>query len=399
MTKKKKVVPFQAKKTKNSEYDQAKALIEKDLSEGVNPYSVAPFAMLTYLNIKMKETPIAELADLYEAYMPDKETMSRVAENDPEFEQNQIFYLILGLYYLLENKNGQKIFREVIEWAPFPSEKKELSKWPTEGTFSLFTLKTKNKQTFYHDELLGKDFPTDIPADQVRQVQTMVPNHGAIQFIGLVPPLDPLEKTYDFSFTIPVLFEEKIVREVKQLAKDEDLESAQHYLFALYKISFEAMIHNEDVSPFTEESFSSGFFETSFIPLNKLAGEKNLAFAKRLTSLDPQLVGFPYLKEMQRLLARVIKTFPKLFIERANAVPLIEAMKDIFTDVASDPDDDDLLSDDVYHFWKILIETHLADDIAEIVTKKVSIAYWRKMAGEEEDYLDYMFDGDDDITF
>lgn len=294
-------------------------------------------------------------------------------------------------------KAGRRYFKDFLAWAPFTAEeKKELEQWPKNSVFSLFEIQLKKKQVYFSDRFTGKEYLSALPYEFISRVAEDLLKGQPILFFGVLPPKKTNENFYDIQQTLDFNLRPEMVANLVETYQKSGLADTLVSLFLMYKLELEG-VQLQTPQYEIEEDFSylddMEDFETSFIPLVKMPRETNPTFAKRLLSMDPELAAFPYAKSMQKLLSKTLQTFPKLVVPRTNAVPLIEAIKLLFTDATRDPEEDYYESDDVSHFWTVLIETHLPEDLKSLTAEKVKPEYWQnndEFSGsffDEDDYL------------
>ncbi|MDN6385494.1 MAG: hypothetical protein L0J65_01895, partial [Alkalibacterium sp.] len=118
-----------------------------------------------------------------------------------------------------------------------------------------------------------------------------------------------------------------------------------------------------------------------FYSAGRLSNETDFSFANRLIEQDDMLHGFPYIEQLTQLLVKVIQTFPQLLLTKVNALPLLDAIKILFTDLV----DMDLTAEHNYsnhqgHLWLVLITEHLAEEVAFIQNYQVEPEYWQLKA-------------------
>lgn len=281
-------------------------------------------------------------------------------QNISEFHQPYKKYCeLVHNYYLLTEDKGRKIFQKMLKWFPSESEKDTIVTWPNSFVVSLFR-PIKLDSTIYFEDIRTKEkyqmmTREDVVGDKIKTVRS--------PFLSLLVPSD---KEY---VTDTVLECENFDLIDPDATKNLSKQDWEKYILYWYRTNLLKTV-NRKHSEFEEEN-------VKFYSAGRLTNETGFEFAKRLIEQDDLLSEFPYLEKLTQFLLKVIQTFPQLLLDKVNAIPLLDAIKIIFTDLDIDLTAEDNYSNHQGHLWLVLIMENFPVEVATIQRYQVEPEFWQ----------------------
>ncbi|MGJ0706141.1 hypothetical protein [Enterococcus avium] len=351
-------------------FDESQSLAEikeklrKAMAVNNDPYTVA----LLGLNMRYTYTLGTEPNDGFASFLAERiwnrYDLDDFLSDNQESEALNSYLQLLAMYYLISEDTRQ--FKKIVNWLPglTPTQKQLILSWPRKMILSVFKISVENNLVSFQD----------IKDDEVYSISFADPNiprELAKYDTPLLTFIVPTDTDYLSTMALSCQPSEdlkKILREAKS-KKDSEL--------ALINWFF-------DTAPEISE-FSDDLFDQEFHPAARKKNESTIDFARRLLAQDDKIIHFKYYDQFEGLMIKVIDTFPQMFFSAANAFPLLQAMKQLFT-LKSEVEDflnPNFLSD----FWELLIREHLPKEVKKLKRYRVSDDYW-----DEGDYeLDLSF--------
>lgn len=292
---------------------------------------------------------ILDFTKKYEASINEVEELQQSSEL---LDSYQMYCYLICTYYLLTEEKGKKIFEQLLAWFPSKKGKETIATWPATFIASLFRLIELEGNIYFEDIRTQKRYKMILCDEEIiNEIKSF-----RSPLLSLLVPTDKgyvtdmILETETFSLIDPAA--------TKNLSKKD----WEEHLFHWYKDNLLKSVTEENV-----EFYSAG----------RLPNETDFSFANRLIEQDDMLHGFPYIEQLTQLLVKVIQTFPQLLLNQVNALPLLDAIKVLFTDLV----DMDLTAEHNYsnhqgHLWLVLITESLAEEVAFIQNYQVEPEYW-----------------------
>jgi len=280
-------------------------------------------------------------------------------QNISEFSQPYKEYCeLVHNYYLLTEDKGKKIFQEMLNWFSPENEKETIATWPNNFVVSLFR-PIELDNTIYFEDIRTKEkyqmlIREDLEGDQIESVHS--------PFLSLLVPsdkeymADTILKCEDFDLIDP--------NTTKNLSKKD----WEKYIFYWYRMNLLKSVKLKHAK-FEEE-------EANFYSAGRLSNESDFEYANRLIKQDVLLPEFPYLGKLTQLLLKVIQTFPQLLLTKVNAIPLLDAIKILFTDLDIELSAEDNYSNHQGHLWLVLIMETFPEEVKSIQRYQVDPEFW-----------------------
>lgn len=325
------------------------------LTEGNDPYTLALSMMVQYLNqeqVMKNEKNIIAFLDKYE---PNSEVVVQLASNEALANFYQGYMLIIHMLYLLNHSKGQQVFQKAVDWLPQTKEEKEfIRSWQSSYVFSVFAPKKKNGKFCFVDTRNGKEYLTQQAYEKV------VPNHIDVSdqlYMTIVFPLPKGQYT-----ALPTCYCENGPALKKILNSSLDKSQLVDRLLLLYR-DYLADI-GEKFGADEAEDYDP---EDYYYPMERLPQESDRHLAQRILDQDEELTTFPYRQVIEELMIKVFKEFSQLILPRANALPLVDGIKEIFMDAGeASPEMDALRGDELDYFWYLFIEANFPQEVQRI---------------------------------
>lgn len=312
-----------------------------------NIYAIAYYGIIAYYRSSAKET--YDIA--FYKYVKDIGLEDIGMEDpmlDPLDEDGGAFQLVATLYYLL-SKNREAFKRGAI-WLTRLSEKQRevVLSWPENYVFSIFDVQVNKKNVFYTDQRTGKNYRL-----KREDAETLRFGEGELKnkLVAILVPgedgylaVPPISYPVD-DFTIARMNRNKD----KNLYEYNVLKECANYLI---QRDDDAIIDGDDWEEFPH-----------FYAAEKNPGESDQDFANRLLKQSRFFSNFKHRDQAEAFLIKVIQTFPQLFHSRANALELLEALRQLFVNEVLHDEDLIMFSNEVEIFWYSLILEHLPEDV------------------------------------
>ncbi|MGM0216005.1 hypothetical protein [Enterococcus sp. AZ109] len=322
--------------------------LKKEITElinsGENAYSVALFGISTHYLLGAQTEIDYDFFDFLEEVEMD-------AVPDAESDDGAFLELITLYYLLVENVQD---FEKGVNWMPglSPQQKQTILNWPKNYILSVFELKVMGKNVAYKDLRDGKVYDMGYAASEIGLTAN---NKEKIKLVSLILPT---EDTYLAAPPVFYPINDLAFARMKKIPDTEEYE----YAILLECSDFLDSKYSDDDVEFDDLDLS----DYTFYPAVKNAGETDKSFAKRMLKQNTFFQIFAHYTQAEKLLVKVIKTFPQLFHAYTNANELLEALRLLF--VGEEFDDEELTSssDEVSIFWYTLIKEHLPKEVKAI---------------------------------
>ncbi|GAA3019687.1 hypothetical protein [Tetragenococcus solitarius] len=289
-------------------------------------------------------------------YPPNKiEKLHQISEFSEPYKK---YCELVHNYYLLTQEEGKKIFQKMLDWFPAKKEKNTIASWSDSFVVSLFH-RVELQDSVYFEDIRTKERYKATLLDEIfiHQIETLYS-----PFLALLVPSD---KGY---ITDTILECENFDLIDPTKTKDLSKKEWEEYVFHWYRTNLLKSVTSEN--PSLEEE------NVEFYSAGRLMDETDFDFANRLIEQDENLYEFPYLGQLTQLLIKVIRNFPHLFLAKVNALPLLDAMKILFTDLDMDLTAEYNYTNHQGHLWLILIIENLPEEVAAIQNYQVEPEYW-----------------------
>ncbi|WP_429965903.1 hypothetical protein [Enterococcus sp. AZ072] len=346
-------------------HSQLKKELMQQVNNGDNPFKVALFAatqiFLSIVNDK-KYIDDEEASDFYHfLYNMTKNELSPKANY--EGETAEFFDLLVVYYLLVEHVDIMRDFPDTVCWVPglTPSQRRIMLTWPKTFVLSLFEVKQQGETIVYRDLNTRKLHDIDLPASNIHL--TVDENKQNTVLALLVP----IGKTYlstqpifypidDFTFA-----DIKWMERYKAKGFEESCFYGDDLLSSYYRYSKQKNLCMKNT-----QATRSELEDLSFYPANRVLRETDQVMAQRLLKQHVFFHEFEHYAQAEKLLTKVISTFPQMFHSYANALDLTEALRLLFVGEKLTAEDLRDSSDEVSIFWYTLICQNLEEDVRAI---------------------------------
>ncbi|MCF1586108.1 hypothetical protein LQF61_02100 [Tetragenococcus koreensis] len=299
---------------------------------------------------------ILDFTKKYEASLNEIEKLQPSSEL---LDSYQMYCYLICTYYLLTEEKGKKIFEQLLVWFPSKKGKETIATWPTTFIASLFR-PIELEGVIYFEDIRTKERYKMILCDEeiINEIKSF-----RSPFLSLLVPsnkeyvTDTILETETFSLIDPAA--------TKNLSKKD----WEEHVFHWYKDNLLKSVRPEH-SSFEDEN-------VKFYSAGRLMNETDFDFANRLIEQDKILREFPYIDQLMQLLVKTIQTFPQLFLNQVNVLPLLDAIKILFTDLDMDLTAERNYSNHQGHLWLMLIAEYLAEEVTSIQNYRVAPEFWQ----------------------
>jgi len=368
-----------ANQTENGFLTKLQKGTEKLLNLQENPYDVFVYTIIKrfeYTHVDAMENNLVQFMENYYLDFPDLDkivTHEDLANNFDDYLQ------IVQYYYLLTTTKGKKEFKKIVQWLPAEDERQTLLTWPDTHIISLFQPTITKDALYFWD--LKNEINYEVLIDDEEIINTIQEKQPV--FLTLLLP------TENENVVGPLLECQNYNNLNEILTKDLPKEKWESQLFFWFRDNLSHELNELDPDLFDDnffDSLSDEDFLSEYYSAERYVNESDTDFAERLLKQDTKLYNYAHSQKVKQMLVKIIQTFPRLFIARANIFPLLEALKVIFSDLKIEPENDQFLSDSLTHFWILLIFEYLPEEVKEAEKFEVKSEYW-----DEIDDLDLPF--------
>lgn len=346
----------------DAKYPDLKQELTEKINQGEHPFKVALYASKEILlaTVTTKKYQTDEEASDFHYFLYSTTKIPLSPEFDTKGELEDFFDLMLLYYLFIEHLDFTRDFPDTVSWVPAltRSQRKIMLTWPDKYVLSLFEIIQQEERLVYKDLNTRKLYVIDTA---VSDIHLTIDESKKDTVMALIVPIG---ETYLSTPPLYYAMDDVALADAKwiEIYKEIGFQANDYYCDDLLRSYYKYYQLNKNREK-DQQSTKIELEDPAFYPANRVLKETDQAMAQRLLRQHVFFRKFDYFKQAEKLLTKVIRTFPQLFHPYANANDLMEALRLLFVGEEFTADDLRDSSDEVVIFWYSLICQSLPEDV------------------------------------